>query len=354
MDETGVNLFHKPKQVIAKKGTKTVHGKASGSRETVTVIACVNAEGATIPPHFVIPGKTKNKLHGYDLQSANTSSPMAGENISISDSGWTKEGIGKLWFSETFLKSIGPARPQLLIFDGHSSHNNIEFIELARKENIILVELLSHTNNWTQPLDRCVFKSLKSNWNTELDNFIRIKGIAVGHAQFIKIFGNAWEKSMTPQNIISGFRSTGIHPFNENAISNEAYIPCNTTLSATAQIPNHSESNVVKGDSGTTVTSSSEENECNVAITPIVDAVSTGLLTNARSNGTDVPTSPPTTIRSETDNDDSHNISDVTLSISLDAEGIFDLPLILDPNGTLLMADDDDTASGNDKNRFAE
>ena len=151
MDETGVNLFHKPKQVIAKKGTKTVHGKASGSRETVTVIACVNAEGATIPPHFVIPGKTKNKLHGYDLQSANTSSPMAGENISISDSGWTKEGIGKLWFSETFLKSIGPARPQLLIFDGHSSHNNIEFIELARKENIILVELPSHTSNWTQP-----------------------------------------------------------------------------------------------------------------------------------------------------------------------------------------------------------
>jgi hypothetical protein len=112
---------------------------------------------------------------------------------------------------------------------------------------------------------------------------------------------------------------------------------CNTTLSATAQIPNHSESNVVKGDAGTTVTSSSEENECNVAITPIVDAVSTGLLTNARSNGTDVPTSPPTTIRSETDNNDSHNISDVTLSIPLDAEGIFDLSLMLDPNGTLLL-----------------
>lgn len=156
---------------------------------------------------------------------------------------------------------------------------------------------------------------------------------------------------MTPQNIISGFRSTGIHPFNENTIPNEAYMPCNTTLSATAQIPNHSESNVVKGNAATTVTSSSDEYEYNVAITPIVDAVSTGLLTNARSNGTDVPTSPPTTIRSETDNDDSRNISHVTFSIPLDAEGIFDylvLSLMLDPNGTLLMADDD-TASGNDK-----
>jgi hypothetical protein len=108
-----------------------------------------------IPPHFVIPGKTKNKLHGYDLQSANTSSPMAGANISISDSGWTKEGISKLWFSETFLKSIGPTRPQLLIFDGHSSHNNIEFIELARKENFILVELLI-SNRLRQPANHLV------------------------------------------------------------------------------------------------------------------------------------------------------------------------------------------------------
>jgi hypothetical protein len=49
MDETGVNSFHKPKQIIAKKGTKTVHGKASGSRETVTVIACVNASYPYLP-----------------------------------------------------------------------------------------------------------------------------------------------------------------------------------------------------------------------------------------------------------------------------------------------------------------
>jgi hypothetical protein len=91
-----------------------------------------------------------------------------------------------------------------------------------------------------------------------------------------------------------------------SAISN---VPLGSNISDKSNIPSAS--------SG----SSSEENECNVAITPIVDAVSTGLLTNARSNGTDVPTSPPTTIRSETDNDDSHNISDVTLSIPLDAVG---------------------------------
>jgi hypothetical protein len=83
------------------------------------------------------------------------------------------------------------ARPQLLIFDSHSSHN-LEFIETARCENIILLELPSRTSHWTQSFDRSVFKSLKSRWNAELDNFIHMTGIAVGHAQFLKYFHRLW------------------------------------------------------------------------------------------------------------------------------------------------------------------
>lgn len=210
MDEMGLNVAHKPRQVIAKKGAKSIHGKTSGARETVTVIACGNAAGSYIPPHFIMPGKSKKKLHGYDTQSAGKGSPIAGTNFSVSESGWTKDGIGRLWFVETFIKSIGPAMPQLLIFDGHSSHNNLEFTETARHENIILLELPSHTSHWTQPFDRYVFKSLKNHWNAELDNFIRMTGIAVGHAQFLKVFSQAWEKAMTPNNLKSGFRATGI------------------------------------------------------------------------------------------------------------------------------------------------
>ena len=70
MDKTGLNVAHKPRQVIAKKGAKSIHGKTSGARETVTVIACGNAAGSYIPPHFIMPGKSKKKLHGYDTQSA--------------------------------------------------------------------------------------------------------------------------------------------------------------------------------------------------------------------------------------------------------------------------------------------
>lgn len=106
--------------------------KVSMSRELITVIACGNANSDYLPPHFVIPEKTKRKLEGYDLEAiVEDGSSLRGSNISVSDSGWTKDGIARLWFTDTFLKNIGPARPQVLICDGHGSHNNVEFVELA-------------------------------------------------------------------------------------------------------------------------------------------------------------------------------------------------------------------------------
>jgi hypothetical protein len=211
---------------LAKKGTKALHGKTSSSRELITVIACGNAAGGYLPPHFVFPGKTKRKLDGYDIESTTGEScSIKGANFSVSDSGWTKDGIAKLWFSDTFLKHIGPSRPQLLICDGHGSHNNLEFLELAKENDIILVELPSHTSQWTQPLDRSVFKSLKSHWNTTVDNFIRETGVSVGNKQFLKLFNVAWQKSLTPSTIRNGFEATGIYPFNPNAIPDEAFAP---------------------------------------------------------------------------------------------------------------------------------
>ena len=101
MDETGLSLSHKPPTIIARKGSKTVHSKVSTSRELITVIACGNADGTILPPHVIIPGKTKRSLNSYDLENA-----PAGTNISVSDSGWTKAGIGFLWFTDTFLKAL--------------------------------------------------------------------------------------------------------------------------------------------------------------------------------------------------------------------------------------------------------
>ena len=206
------------------KGAKTIHGKA-GSREMITVIACANAMGQTVPPHFIMPGKTRRALQGYALENIDKNSTLRDAKFSVSESGWTKDGIARLWFEQTFLPNIGNYRPQLLICDGHGSHNNIEFIEIARSNNIVVMELPSHTSNWTQPLDRSFFKSLKSAWNKEVDNFIHTTGLAIGHAQFLRLFERAWSVSTKESNIVSGFKATGIFPLNPSAIPAEAFVP---------------------------------------------------------------------------------------------------------------------------------
>lgn len=91
MDETGITMSQKRNKVLAKKGAKTVHVKVSMSRELFTVIACGNANGDYLPPHFVIPGKTKRNLESYDLEAiVEDGSSLRGSNFSVSDSGWTK------------------------------------------------------------------------------------------------------------------------------------------------------------------------------------------------------------------------------------------------------------------------
>ena len=70
MDETGVQLEHKPRRVLAHKGSRYLHARTSGNRETITVVACVNAAGEKIPPHIIVKGKTNRFLHGFDLESA--------------------------------------------------------------------------------------------------------------------------------------------------------------------------------------------------------------------------------------------------------------------------------------------
>jgi len=88
MDETGLQLEHKPPRVVAQNGVRYLQARTSGNRETITVIACVNAVGDILSTHIIAKGKTSRALHGFDTQSA-----PEGATWSLSESGWTKQGI---------------------------------------------------------------------------------------------------------------------------------------------------------------------------------------------------------------------------------------------------------------------
>ena len=105
MNETGLQLDEKAKKVVASKGTKYLHSRTSGNRKIITVIACINAARKCIPPHCIVKGKTERSLMGFTMNVA-----PRGTLWSVSETGWTKQGLAQLWFLNTFLPNIGPER----------------------------------------------------------------------------------------------------------------------------------------------------------------------------------------------------------------------------------------------------
>jgi len=59
-----------------------------------------------------------------------------------------KNGTARLWFEQSFLANIGCERPQILILDGHDSHNFVELISTSIENQVEIIEVPAHTSHW--------------------------------------------------------------------------------------------------------------------------------------------------------------------------------------------------------------
>jgi hypothetical protein len=114
----------------------------------------------------------------------------------------------------------------LLIFDGASSHLDANIANAANKYGITLYCLPSNTTHELQPMDRAVFKPFETFWDDEILLFFnRNKSSDVRKSDFGTIFSRVWTRAMTTRNIMSGFRATGIYPFDPHVIPEKAFAP---------------------------------------------------------------------------------------------------------------------------------
>jgi len=158
VDKTGVSIVHKPGKVIAEVGCRNVYALTSAERgKTHTILSCVSASGFVLPPLIVYPRKKSVPDH---LREGSIPDTM----FANSKNGWSNKHIYLEWF-KFFLQKIPPARPVLLLQDGHASHVSIEVIELARVNDVHLLCLPAHTTHILQPLDVGVFKSFKTHFS---------------------------------------------------------------------------------------------------------------------------------------------------------------------------------------------
>lgn len=218
VDETGLQLNNRPGHVLAEKGAKDVVTITSGEKgETISCIACCNAEGVFLPPVCVFKGK--------NLKPEWTDSMPSGSHIVMAQkSAYVTATIFLNWFTKHFLPRKGEGKA-LLILDGHSSHcSSVELLETAEAANVILLCLPPHTTHYLQPLDRAFFKSLKSFYYQACREWMQNKpGRKLGRLQFGELLTKSWGKSATVGNALSGFAATGIFPWNPDSIPAHAF-----------------------------------------------------------------------------------------------------------------------------------
>lgn len=220
-DESGIELDNTPHKVLAVKGSRHVYSQSMGTREHVTVHACSCANGTMLPPMIIFskcfPGSCYTRGGGGGPTNA---------LYAKSDSGYMDSELYVSWFKKIFLKYCASTRPVLLVQDGHKSHMTLELVDLARANNVILFNLPPHTTHATQPLDKNIFKPLKSAFASILKavTFAQ-QDYTLSKSDFPRMFTEPYDKTCTPFRVKQSFHDAGICPFDPTKVKTDVLGP---------------------------------------------------------------------------------------------------------------------------------
>ena len=221
-DETFLPLNISCEKVVARKNAKHVYAQSRGTSEHITLLCGASAAGVALPPMIIFAKSFPGGAYRFDSPDDAV--------YAKSDSGWIDSELFMAWMRKIFLRYCGSQRPVLLFVDGHASHINLDVIDLARDNEVILFCLPPppppHTTHALQPLDVPVFKSLKSHFSKAAHalSFAK-KDFIISKREFARIVKTPFERAFSMSNIKAGIAKCGIHPFDPNAIDQSKIMP---------------------------------------------------------------------------------------------------------------------------------
>lgn len=226
VDETGITVNPKgASKIIALRGKRQVGALTSGERgETITAEICFSAAGAYVPPMLIFPRKR--------MQQSFLDGIVPGGWVELNDKGWIDMKLFLVWFKKfvEFSKASKDS-PVLLLLDGHSSHTkNLDLINYARDNGVILLCYPPHCTHRLQALDVAFMKPLSCYYEDEVRKWLRSNpGRVVTFQQITTLFSNAYLRAATMLTAINGFRKTGVWPVDMNVFSEADFLPSATT-----------------------------------------------------------------------------------------------------------------------------
>jgi len=238
-DETGFQLDPKSGKVLAPVG-EVLYTESGGLKEQVSVLITTRADGKLMTSGIIYPYKRAVPKDIVDKVPP-------GFCIARSDSGWMTSDIFFEYFANCFIPELAAIRRQekglqpdaeLILddtdwvvywIDGYSSHLTIHTSQLCEANHIWLYCFKAHASHICQPNDVGPFKPLKAEWRMAVSDWrLEHPYDVLTRMQFAPLLSKALEK-LDSQSVVSGYRATGLCPFNEDAVHYERLTATNRT-----------------------------------------------------------------------------------------------------------------------------
>lgn len=236
-DETGFVDDPGKKKILTKRGCKYPERIMNSTKTNISVMFCCNGNGGIAPPYV---NYKSEKL--WDLW---TNGGPAKTRYNRSRSGWFDTYIFQDWFEMTMLPILKRQTGyKILIGDNLSSHINLRVIELCEQNEIKFIALPPNSTHLTQPLDVAYFRPLKGMWRTVLEKWRKTPNGKRCTTLPKESFPTLLKETLlnltnSEETIKSGFRKTGIVPFNKETVLKR--LPSNTNSTDTTQSETGSE-----------------------------------------------------------------------------------------------------------------
>lgn len=221
IDESALQTEHSPGKIVHDVVVKP-QCVTSPRSSNVTIIGAGNAIGNAIPPYYIFPGVK------FDRSLLLDGTPP-GSDGQCSKTGWSNSEVFKTYLEKHFLKYVcheKSGNTLLILFDGHRSHISLTLQQWAESKNIILFILPPHCSHILQPLDIGCFGPLKACYNREAQLYMRKNpGCKITKFNIGQLSCSAYQKGLSPHNLTSSFKKSGIYPFNPKAIDTSELAP---------------------------------------------------------------------------------------------------------------------------------
>lgn len=210
MDESGFRIGIMNDQKVVTRRVKAAKLAAFENRESATVVETISAGGRHLPPFLIFKGAVYLARWYHDLDF-----PDNGV-IAVTSHGYNNDETNLEWVKhfEKHTKDVTVGARRLLLINRFNAHHTKEFITFYYDHGIVPFGFPAYATHFLQPLDVSVFQPLKHHHSNILHDTLRNGCTVITKLDFVTAIIQARRKALTPEIIKSGFRKTGVSPFN--------------------------------------------------------------------------------------------------------------------------------------------